>query len=67
MVYLPDGGETTVDFNLLVSPAYSAWWLDPTNGDAHMVGEFSGRDMVVFASPSMDGPDGLLVLDVIRQ
>ena len=61
MVYFPNAEQSQrVDLSNLTGKV-TAWWYDPRNGKAHLIGEYP-NEMVTFTSP-LAGPDWVLVLD----
>jgi hypothetical protein len=65
-IYLPRSGQTVeVDAGKL-SGKVRAWWFDPRNGKAHIIGEYPNTDLLQFNSP-VAGPDWVLVLDVAEK
>ena len=63
MVYLllhPAG----VRLDWATGPLVRAAWYNPRNGGTQAIGEFSTATEVTF-TPPVDGPDWVLVLDVV--
>jgi len=64
LVYLPTGRPVTLDLGKLSGKAVKAWWFDPREGAAGVIGEFPAQGTKRFAPPSSgDGSDWVLVLD----
>jgi hypothetical protein len=62
-VYLPRGGDVTVDLARLSGPG-KAWWFDPRTGAATAIDDHPGEGTASFRAPSSGvGEDWVLVLD----
>jgi hypothetical protein len=66
MVYFPLADQTLrLDLSAF-SGGVNAWWYDPRNGKAHLIGQCQNGSSVSFTSP-LGGPDWVLVLDAETQ
>ena len=65
MVYAPIGRPFSVRMDFIKGPQVKAWWFDPRNGQATLIGEFSSRTGARrFEPPSAgEATDWVLVLD----
>jgi hypothetical protein len=61
-VYLPTAHAVVVDLGLLAGGQINAWWYDPRNGKATLIGKFSGGTCQEFSPPEKT-LDWVLVLD----
>jgi hypothetical protein len=65
-VYLPLAGQTVlVDMSRMGGPT-RAWWYDPRNGRAYLIGDFDNQGPLEFTAP-LGGPDWVLVLDEVAR
>ncbi len=64
MVYLPTPNAVGVRLDWAAGPAVRAAWYNPRSGSAQTIGEFPTTSAVTF-TPPVDGPDWVLVLDVV--
>jgi hypothetical protein len=64
MVYLPTPQPVGVRLDWAAGSYVRAAWYNPRNGSAQAIGEFSTSKEVTF-TPPVDGPDWVLVLDVV--
>jgi hypothetical protein len=64
MVYLPTRHPVGVRLGWAAGSYVRAAWYNPRNGSAQAIGEFSTANEVTF-TPPVDGPDWVLVLDVV--
>jgi hypothetical protein len=64
MVYAPVGRRFTVDMGRISGPKVRAWWFNPRNGQATVIGVFEGKGHQEFAPPDAgEMLDWVLVLD----
>jgi Protein of unknown function (DUF4038)/Putative collagen-binding domain of a collagenase len=61
VAYLPSNSSVTVSGACLRDSTMTAWWVNPSNGQATSVGTFSSRSPRTFTTPS--GSDWVLVVD----
>lgn len=66
-VYLPVPKPVTVNLEKLSGKRLRAWWFNPRNGQAQVIGEFARNGEKAFTPPSGDSPeeDWVLVLDEV--
>lgn len=66
-IYLPVPKSVTVNLEKLKGKSVRAWWFNPRNGQAQLVGEFIRRGEKTFTPPKGDSPveDWVLVLDEV--
>lgn len=64
MVYLPTPHPVGVRLDWAAGSYVRGAWYNPRNGSAQAIGEFSTANEVTF-TPPVDGPDWVLVLDVV--
>jgi hypothetical protein len=64
MVYLPTPHPVGVRLNWAAGSIARAAWYNPRNGGTQEIGEFATNAEVTF-TPPVDGPDWVLVLDVV--
>lgn len=62
MMYLPLPLPVTVNLGVLSGDLIDAWWYDPCNGEAALIGQFKANGTPTFAPPGYR-PDWVLVLD----
>ena len=63
-VYLPVGGEVTVDLGRFPGRWITAWWYDPRHGHATALGKIQNDGLAGFTAPSKGrGQDWVLVAD----
>lgn len=66
MAYLPIIRQVALDTSVLPAERLRAWWFDPREGVATIIGEFQNTG--TFAPPRQaDGPDWVLVVDDAAQ
>ena len=65
MVYIPTGGEVTVEMSRISGPEVKASWFDPRTGEYTAIGDYSNSGTQVFDAPGATavGNDWVLVLD----
>jgi len=64
MVYLPTGGEVTVQWEPSGGREIRGWWFDPRNGEVRRIGERKWERAMSFSAPGKGrGNDWLLILD----
>jgi hypothetical protein len=64
MVYVPIGRTFQVQMNKIAGARVKAWWFNPRDGSAELVGEFENRGQRAFTSPCPgELLDWVLVLD----
>ncbi|MBD3240670.1 MAG: DUF4038 domain-containing protein [Chitinivibrionales bacterium] len=61
-VYLPAGGQVSVNMATIGGDTASVHWFDPRTGNAAAAGEQPAQGTQTFEAPA-DGPDWVLVLD----
>ncbi len=67
-IYLPRGGNVTVDLRKISGDDADAYWFNPRNGDTVKIGRFSCSGLRRFSSPSRGvDNDWVLVLDEATQ
>lgn len=66
-IYLPVPKSVTVNLEKLKGKSVRAWWFNPRNGQAQLIGEFTRRGEKTFTPPKGDSPveDWVLVLDEV--
>jgi len=68
MVYVPAGRSFSVRLSTITGPRVKAWWFDPRDGKATVIGEFENRGERAFTPPAPgEGLDWVLVLDDAAQ
>ena len=64
MVYAPIGRPFSVRMDAIKGPKVKAWWFNPRDGKATLIGEFANRGEKRFAPPDAgEATDWVLVLD----
>lgn len=64
MVYAPVGRKFTVRMDVIKGKEVIAWWFNPRNGEATMIGKFSNSGTRAFQTPAPgENLDWVLVLD----
>jgi len=66
MVYIPSSQRITIDFGKLSARSIKAWWYNPRNGQARLIGQFDQSEgNKEFYTPGNDqtGRDWVMVLD----
>ncbi len=64
MVYAPVGRKFSVHMNKVTGPKVKAWWFNPRNGEATVIGEFPNTGAREFVPPDLgEMLDWVLVLD----
>jgi hypothetical protein len=76
-VYLPTGRPVKVALNKIGDGLIKAWWYNPRNGEATLIGEFKGGELIKFSPPGISkelswlktgrGCDWVLVLDDVTK
>jgi hypothetical protein len=61
IAYLPLGGTLTLGLNAFHIKKVKAWWYDPRNGKARLIGTFAARGTKTLSTQT--GEDWLLVID----
>jgi len=61
IAYLPLGGTLTVNLNAFHLKKVKAWWYDPRNGKAQLIGTFAARGIKKLSPQTSE--DWLLVID----
>jgi len=61
IVYLPSRRKITVNLSRLSGVSSRAWWFNPRNGNAQLIGEFTNNTSVDYTPPSSG--DWVLVVD----
>lgn len=68
MVYTPSGRSFSVDLEKLSGDEVKAWWYNPRDGKAEVIGTFAGTGQREFVPPSAgEMLDWVLVLDDASQ
>ncbi|MCX7885758.1 MAG: glycoside hydrolase family 140 protein [Verrucomicrobiae bacterium] len=68
MVYSPAGRPFKVRMDKIGGPRVRAWWFNPRDGSAQLIGEFPNTGEQEFVPPtSGEGNDWVLVLDEARK
>ncbi|MGL6194097.1 MAG: glycoside hydrolase family 140 protein [Thermoguttaceae bacterium] len=63
-IYVPVGREFSVRMDTITGEKVRAWWYNPRNGEASLIGEFSNTGEKKFISPTPgEHIDWILVLD----
>jgi hypothetical protein len=63
MIYIPEAGkEFTVRMHRIAGDKARAWWFNPRNGKATLIGTYNTSGERTFKTPST-GPDWVLVID----
>jgi hypothetical protein len=64
MVYAPVGRSFRVQMNKITGSRVKAWWFNPRNGQANLIGEFPTLGAREFTPPELgENLDWVLVLD----
>ena len=64
MVYVPVGRKFSVHMDVIKGKDVNAWWYNPRNGSAKLIGKFSSTGTKEFISPEPgESSDWILVLD----
>ena len=64
MVYVPAGRKFTVRMDKIAGPKVKAWWFNPRDGQATLIGEFPNTGEREFTPPGYgEALDWVLVLD----
>ena len=64
MIYLPVGKTITVNTASVSGKEVNAWWFNPKNATAQLIGKFSRKDSMEFTAPSLGKEnDWVLVVD----
>ena len=64
MVYFPTGMQASIELDKIGAKAINAWWFDPHNGEAKLIGNIAAKGLKTFTPPTKDrGNDWILVLD----
>jgi hypothetical protein len=64
MVYAPVGRKFSVRMDVIQGPKVKAWWFNPRDGSASVIGEFSNEGVRQFTPPTPgENLDWVLVLD----
>ncbi|WP_404424996.1 glycoside hydrolase family 140 protein [Nibricoccus sp. IMCC34717] len=64
MVYVPVGRSFTVDTSKLTGATLRAWWFNPRDGTAALIGDLKRQDRMHFGTPAPgEALDWVLVLD----
>lgn len=64
MVYAPVGRKFKVRMNVIKGSTVKAWWFNPRDGKASLIGEFAGEGEWEFIPPDLgEMIDWVLVLD----
>ena len=76
-IYLPTGRPIKVQLNKIGNDSIRAWWYNPRNGGADMIGYFKSTETPVFSAPGISkelswlktgrGCDWVLVLDDVTK
>jgi len=61
MAYLPVGGTVTLNLAALHAKKVKAWWYDPRNGKAQLIGTFAAQGIKKLFPQTSE--DWLLVID----
>ena len=68
MVYVPVGRKFKVNMGKVTGPKVKAWWFNPRDGTAAVVGVFSNNGEQEFVPPDLgEALDWVLVLDDLSQ
>ena len=68
MVYVPVGRKFSVHMDKISGGKVKAWWFNPRNGEAKLIGEFTNEGMREFTPPDYgEMIDWVLVLDDARK
>jgi hypothetical protein len=65
LLYLPESKPVTVALPKLKAEKIRASWFDPRTGNTTVIGTFGATEAKEFTPPSADGPDWVLVIDVM--
>jgi hypothetical protein len=64
MVYVPEGRKFQVRMDVIKGANVKAWWYDPRNGQATLIGTYPNRGAREFSPPALgELLDYVLVLD----
>jgi hypothetical protein len=64
MVYVPVGRKFSVRMDVIQGKEVNAWWFNPRNGSAKLIGKFANTGTKEFISPEPgESTDWILVLD----
>ena len=64
MVYVPVGRKFKVHLDKISGPVVQAWWFNPRNGEARLIGQFPNQGEREFTPPDHgEQLDWVLVLD----
>jgi hypothetical protein len=64
MIYLPVGKEVSVDAGFIKGNMVRAWWFDPRNGKASLIGTIKRSNALKFTPPALGTEkDWVLILD----
>ncbi len=64
MVYVPVGRKFKVHLDKIAGPVVQAWWFNPRNGEARLIGQFANQGECEFTPPDHgEQLDWVLVLD----
>jgi hypothetical protein len=68
MVYVPTGRAFKVRMDKISGGKVKAWWFNPRNGEASLIGEFNNSGEKEFLSPTKgENLDWVLVLDDVSR
>jgi hypothetical protein len=62
LLYLPTPRPASVQLDHIAGPTARAWWYDPRDGAATLIGELPAAGAHAF-TPPQGGPDWALVID----
>jgi hypothetical protein len=64
MIYAPTGRKFTVRMDVIKGNDVKAWWFNPRNGEATLIGNFGNTGTKTFITPTPgENLDWILVLD----
>jgi hypothetical protein len=64
MIYAPVGRKFTVRMDMIRGKEVAAWWYNPRNGEATLIGKYPGAGTQTFNTPTPgENLDWILVLD----
>ena len=64
MIYVPVGRKFNVHMDVIKGKAVNAWWYNPRNGSAKLIGKYTNAGTKEFISPAPgESTDWILVLD----
>jgi len=64
MVYVPVGRKFSIRMEVIKGNEVNAWWYNPRNGSAKLIGKFANTGIKEFISPEQgESSDWILVLD----